>query len=250
MSRIRQTLPSAAIAALAGAVFAGSAAPALACPAFPMLGNVCWIGANYCPQGFIPADGRSLQIKDNEALFSLYGTRYGGDGVNDFGIPNLIGRVPVGVGQGPSPQVVTAVALGQKRGMEVVRLTEAQLPPHTHTATLSDTKGGSVTVTPQLNVVGDNTSATATVPGSGAPAATYIAGSPAAARQLPKMWAASATSPFNAGGFKIALNPANTTAGTIVNQPAGGGGEISILPPQLGLTACVATQGDYPARPD
>lgn len=66
-----------------------AASPALACDNEPYIGTVCTTAASYCPEQYLPADGQLLQIKQNEALFSVIGTRYGGDGRTTFALPDL-----------------------------------------------------------------------------------------------------------------------------------------------------------------
>jgi microcystin-dependent protein len=86
------------------------------------IGEVRLVGFNFCPTQWIPANGQLLNISPNQALFALYGTTYGGDGVRTFGVPNLQGRAPVGVSaQEP---------LGAIFGNSTVTLTTANLPPH------------------------------------------------------------------------------------------------------------------------
>ena len=58
-------------------------------------------GGNFCPRGWAEADGRLLAVTQNDALFSLYGTLYGGDGRTTFGLPDLRGRIPIHAGNGP-----------------------------------------------------------------------------------------------------------------------------------------------------
>ena len=67
----------------------------------PFLGEIRMFGFNFCPRNWAPADGRILQIVDYQALFSLLGTNYGGDGRTTFGLPDLRGRYPMAQGTGP-----------------------------------------------------------------------------------------------------------------------------------------------------
>lgn len=85
----------------------------------------------FAPRGWIVCDGRLLSKPKNEALFALLGTTYGGDGVTNFGIPNLQFRVPMHVGPG--------IALGQLGGETKHQLLIAEMPSHTHTASASNT---------------------------------------------------------------------------------------------------------------
>lgn len=67
----------------------------------PFLGEVKLVGYNFCPRGWAPAEGQLLPISQYTALFSLYGTYYGGDGRTTFGLPDLRGQIPVSTGTAP-----------------------------------------------------------------------------------------------------------------------------------------------------
>lgn len=95
----------------------------------PFIGQICAFGFNYAPRGWAPCDGRLLSIAENNALFALLGTMYGGDGQRTFGLPDLRGRVMLGVGQGRGLSPYTQ---GQMAGDETVTLTANQMPAHTH----------------------------------------------------------------------------------------------------------------------
>ena len=101
-------------AALAGALMAGTAPAAHAGPD-EYLGEIITAGFNFCPRGTLEADGRLLPIMENTALFSLFGTLYGGDGRTTFALPDLRGRTIVGAGQGPG---LTGRQQGQAGGSE------------------------------------------------------------------------------------------------------------------------------------
>ena len=92
----------------------------------PLLGSVCLTAANYCSQGYLPAEGQALRIEDYPAVFSLMGTMYGGDGRTTFNLPDLRGAVPQGTGQRPGMSVVTQGAtgtLGAGRGSSIAAAT-------------------------------------------------------------------------------------------------------------------------------
>jgi microcystin-dependent protein len=95
----------------------------------PFVGEIRMFAGNFAPLGWALCDGQLLAISQNDALFSLLGTIYGGDGRTTFGLPDLRGRVPVHQGTGPG---LTNRRLGEKSGTETVTLTAAQLPSHTH----------------------------------------------------------------------------------------------------------------------
>jgi microcystin-dependent protein len=97
----------------------------------PFIGQLMVVAFNFCPNGWMPANGQTLSIVQNTALFSLLGTTYGGDGRTTFALPDLQGRVPIGQGQGPGLDVYS---MGQSGGAETHALTTNELPGHTHTA--------------------------------------------------------------------------------------------------------------------
>jgi microcystin-dependent protein len=95
----------------------------------PFVGQILIVPFNFAPKGFAFCNGQILLISQNVALFSLLGTTYGGDGRTTFALPDLQGRVPIGMGQGPG---LSTYNLGQKGGEEFVTLTLAQIPSHSH----------------------------------------------------------------------------------------------------------------------
>jgi microcystin-dependent protein len=117
------------------------AAPAHAAPE-PFIGQIVPTTNTYCPRNFVQASGQLLSISSNTALFSLLGTTFGGDGTSTFALPNLDGRMPIGVGQGGG---LPNVELGQVAGSPTIQLTQDNLPAHTHTAKVraSNTAGNS-----------------------------------------------------------------------------------------------------------
>lgn len=104
----------------------------------PYLGEVRLFGGNYAPQDWVICDGRLLSVSQYQALYAVLGTRYGGDGVSTFGVPDLRGRLVVGDGQLTGGQNYT---LGSTGGAEGVALTEANIPAHTHTFTVASSTG-------------------------------------------------------------------------------------------------------------
>jgi microcystin-dependent protein len=101
----------------------------------PYVGEIRLFGGNYAPEDWHLCDGSLLSITQNEALFALIGTTYGGDGQNNFAVPDLRGRVPL--------HLSTALPLGAQTGSETVTLTQQQIPAHTHTANASDQSANS-----------------------------------------------------------------------------------------------------------
>ncbi len=90
----------------------------------PYIGEIRMFAGNFAPAGWIFCEGQTLPISENEALFQLIGTTYGGDGEETFNIPDLRGRLPLHQGNG--------FVLAQAAGVEEVTLTVQQIPVHTH----------------------------------------------------------------------------------------------------------------------
>ena len=100
----------------------------------PFIGQIAIYGFNFPPKNWAFCNGQLLPIAQNQALFSLLGTTYGGNGVTTFALPNLQGRVPVQWGQGPG---LSNYVLGQQAGSTSVTLLSTQMPAHSHTVTAS-----------------------------------------------------------------------------------------------------------------
>lgn len=111
----------------------------------PFIGEIIPVGYNFCPRGWLSADGQLLPIAQNTALFSLYGTQYGGDGRTTFALPNLQGRVSPNRGHGPG---LSSYNNGQVGGSETTTMTVAQMPNHTHDAGIRTLSGGPNTTSP------------------------------------------------------------------------------------------------------
>ncbi len=106
----------------------------------PFVGEIRMFAGNFAPRGWALCDGQLLAVSQNDALFSLLGTIYGGDGRTTFGLPDMRGRIPVHAGTGPG---LTPRRLGEKSGSETHNLTNNQLPGHTHQVQVLDIPGDS-----------------------------------------------------------------------------------------------------------
>lgn len=192
---------------------AGGAALCAASPATAQeyfVGQTIIVGYNFCPVGTLQADGSLQSIATYQTLYSLYGTTYGGDGQQTFGLPDLRGRAPVHVGQGPG---LASYVLGQLGGVDSVTLTVGQIPSHTHLAYSLAVDGGPNSDDPNNAALAD-----------------FDAGQNVYTRN-------------NAPNTPMA-------AGTAVIQPMGDGGSFSNLDPFLTLRFCVVTDGIYPPPPN
>jgi len=173
----------------------------------PFLGMVQYFAFDWAPKGYALANGALLNINSNAALFALFGTFYGGNGTTTFGVPDLRGRSIIGQGQ--------QWTIGEKLGTENATLLTANMPVHTHTAT--------------VKIAANNTNATS---GTAGPT-EYSAKSIALGKNL----------------YSTTPDP-NTFFGalSVVVQPAGLNTPFSTLNPYVALTCCVTTTGIFPSR--
>jgi len=95
----------------------------------PFIGEIRMFAGTFAPRGWAFCDGQLLAISSAEALFSLLGTTYGGDGRTTFGLPDLRGRIPIHKGTGPG---LSPRSLGERGGAEGATVSIAQLPSHSH----------------------------------------------------------------------------------------------------------------------
>ena len=116
----------------------------------PFIGEIRMFGGSFAPAGWAFCDGQLLPISENDALFTLIGTTYGGDGQETFALPNLMSRIPIHEGQGLG---LTNRTMGEAAGVESVTLTTQQTPIHNHQFLASTAAGNDNNVT--NNVIAD-----------------------------------------------------------------------------------------------
>ena len=121
----------------------------------PYVGEIRMFAGNFAPAGWMFCDGQQLPISENETLFQLIGTTYGGDGQETFNLPNLQSRVPVHQGTGPFG---TTYTLAEMAGVESVTLTTQQIRVHTHN--LMSSSDQTNTINAGGNVIGTPLTAT------------------------------------------------------------------------------------------
>ena len=177
----------------------------------PFIGQLALYPYNFVPTGWAQCAGQLLPISFNTALFSLIGTYYGGNGTTTFGLPDLRGRVPQGMGQGRG---LPPYGIGESGGTVGVTLTAAQTPVHSHT-----------------------------FPAIAAAATTNV---PTGAQVAQGGAAGRVPTPINSYAPPSATVP--LAAGQLTTLQ-GGNQPHNNMQPSLVLTWCIATQGIYPQRP-
>jgi microcystin-dependent protein len=252
---------------------------ALACSDSPYIGTICTVAFDFCPTGFVQANGQMLPLNQNQALFSLLGTRYGGDGKTTFGVPDLRGRVVVGVN--PTQQNnLSPFQLAQTRGAESVVLNTSQMASHVHPATFTGSSGSAtasgnvslpvtgnttaaaVTGTVTANVLTGQNSGTGAIAtpnntnntigkaGSTSPYYPYAAGSAVDSPTTVSLTAPSTPVAGTASGPVSLAVTGSTTGGTVTVSPnPAASAAVGLLNPSIALTTCIATMGVYPSRP-
>lgn len=118
----------------------------------PYVGEIRMFAGNFAPAGWLLCEGQLLPISENETLFNLIGTTYGGDGQSTFALPDLRGRIPIHFGQGPG---LSSYTVGTAAGVEEVTLTVNQVTAHSH-APLSSSE--STQTSPQNGLWASSTS--------------------------------------------------------------------------------------------
>lgn len=194
----------------AAASFALTAAAPAQAGTEPFIGEIVAYGTNFCPLGWERADGRLLAIAENDALYALYGTTYGGDGQTTFALPDLRGRAAVGDGTGAG---LSSVVQGQTMGSETFSVTTAAMPSHTHVATMRAVAANGNTNIPTGNSLARDDDAT------------------------------------NNSMYSTIAPANNMNAGDVVVDSNGSGQAVRLTAPALAVTYCVALFGVFPSRP-
>lgn len=138
----------------------------------PYVGQIDMFGGNFAPKGFALCNGQLMSPSQNQALFSLIGTYYGGNGITTFALPNLQSALPIHMGHGPG---LSNYPIGQAAGSISVTLTVGNLPQHNHMLTATKANGNSTTIEPTLipaTASGDSAPLFYANPADGQPALT------------------------------------------------------------------------------
>ena len=239
----------------------------------PFVGQIISVGFQYAPQGWAQCAGQVLPISQQEVLFTLLGTTYGGDGSSTFGIPDLRGRIIVGSGQ--SPSVGLGFEPGDSGGAAAVTLTGSNLPGHVHAATGTVSLGTlaaegnvSIPVSAQLSnqsvTVKGALSATTGPGATDAPTAGCTIGDPSGNAKIYASYnpsTAVSLAEFSSTG-QLTAQGSGTASGSIelpvtgtpttvitVSPNVTANQAVPILPPFLAMLSIIALEGIYPSHP-
>ena len=196
------------------------------------IGQIIMFAGNFAPRDWAFCDGQLLQISENQSLYSILGTTYGGDGRTTFGLPDFRGRVPIGQGQGNG---LTTRRMGEQIGIEDVTLSTAQMPIHSHAAETT-ISGSSVTAKLKASSAEGTTNV---------PLNNYLAKPNNIGLQSINMYDSSADIEMASDAIEIDLSAvtANTTS-----DDTGGNSAHNNIQPSLVMNYIICVNGVYPSR--
>jgi len=198
------------------------------------IGEIRAFSGGYTPEYWLPCYGQSLQIRMYSALYSLLGTKYGGDGINVFQIPNLNGAFVLGAGVDQQTNINHPV--GETTNRVVTTLAEYNMPQHIHTATF---QGASTALKFSLTVTEKY------VTNGSSPGGNILAKSGASTSIAAYTYTTAPTGDARLGG--VTTVGGSYTAGVVSLTPTGGN-KVSVMPPFTAVTYMIATMGLFPAR--
>ena len=196
------------------------------------MGSIMQFGGNFPPKDWAYCYGQSMSIAEFSALYSLLGTFYGGDGRVSFNVPDLRGRTAVGAGSGPG---LTPLPVGYMGGLEFIRLTQAEMPTHTHATSVTPP---TVTATAHAkNGAGDQNDA-----GNG----FWASGSTSSGKTVLNVnngYSSSSDATLAPGAVSVDVQPGGVTVGD-----AGGNQQFPIRSPFTAIHSVICVSGLYPSR--
>jgi len=207
----------------------------------PFMGQIMQVGFNYAPRGWASCNGQILGIAQNNALFALLGTTFGGNGVSTFALPNAAGRGFVGLGQ--STASGQTYVWGQVSGTETETLTIANMPAHNHVATFTGIAGATTATGSIQAVTGVATQTNTPTDGS------LLANCANAGAAQVKIYAPSGTTGTMANLAGVNITGGNfTPQGSVQVGITGSNIPFSIMNPYLAVQTNIALEGVFPSR--
>ncbi|WP_232827745.1 phage tail protein [Marinomonas shanghaiensis] len=236
---------------------------ALACGEDAYIGQICIMAGSYCPRNTVEPMGQLALIGDNQALFALISCTYGGDCRTTMAYPDLRGRAPAGIGQGPG---LTEFSVGAIYGRELITQTIEQMPSHNHEAQFTPsggaTGGGTATGVVSLPVTGSAKIATSDTSASSSqtPSDHAVLGKAAKGLTNVELYSSAGTTadlnigPAGAvtgtasGTISLPVTGGGSSSGTVEIGDTGGGKAMPIMGPRIAMRYCMVTNGIFPPR--
>lgn len=201
----------------------------------PFIGQIQMFGFNFAPRDWALCQGQLIAISQNQALFALLGTTYGGNGQSTFALPDLTSRTPVGQSAGHTPPGLTPFQIGQQGGAQEHTLTTPELAPHSHQADFSPSADG-------VKVKATNEEGDSKTPTEGA----YLSETKATGGPQDSPENIYKSDPDD--GSLVSLGGVSGGGGSVQVESTGGGQPFSIQNPFLAVNFSIALQGIFPPR--
>lgn len=231
----------------------------------PMLGMIFMVPWNWAPNGYQLCQGQTINLQQYEALYSLMGTVFGGNGTTTFMLPNLQGRAPVGTGRSPAGTFYTLAAFG---GAELTTLSVNNMPVHNHAASFTPVLGQQIVTIPgttgnlgvNVTVSATSNAGTKATPQTGFNQLGQVSTATGAASPSALLYAAPGGTEVPLAGVTAGTtgNPSTSastvtinavTNGSVAVGQTGASSPFSTMQPFLAMSFVIAMNGLYPDRP-
>jgi microcystin-dependent protein len=205
----------------------------------PTMSEIRLFAGNFAPVSWAFCNGQSIAISNNEALFALLGTTFGGDGQQTFNLPDLRGRVAIGTGTAPGLPTVT---LGDITGVESYSLTNSTMAAHNHVVTGAGTvpMTGTITASIAVNLTSDSSTPKNNFLGSD--------GSGAGAYDTTSSSTGTTVDTLNTNAVSVNTSGLSVSTGSIQVGIIGNGIPVENRQPYLGLNYIICVEGIFPSR--
>ena len=262
---MKKTSKLLSLSSISAAVMVGTFATmpqmAFACGEDAYIGQICIMAGSFCPINTVEPMGQIVSVNENQALFSLIGCTYGGDCRTSMAYPDLRGRAPAGLGQGPG---LTNISVGVRYGQESIVQTIDQMPSHNHEAEFKPnggaTGGGTATGTVNLSVTGSAKIASSVAASASNKPSDHAVLGPATLLTANMYSAAGTTADLNigpagavtgtaSGTISLPVTGGGSSGGTVEVGETGGHKAMVIVGPRIAMRYCMVTNGLYPPRP-
>lgn len=189
------------------------------------IGEIRGFAGNFAPRNWAICSGQLMSIGQNQALYTILGTTYGGDGIASFALPDLRGRIPISAGRGPG---LSNRILGQRSGQEYALIDTLSMPAHTHSSTFVQGTGNV-----DIAVVNDTAN-------TDSPAGAHLA--------IPEIGGSNMLYSDGFPGTSLGTGSTAQIAGRIQNSPTGGSQEHYNMQPYLTINWIICLFGNFPSR--
>lgn len=211
------------------------------------LGGIILFGGNFSPKDWAFCAGQLIPISQNQALYAILGTTWGGDGRTNFAVPDMRSRVPIGVGRGIG---LTEVQEGRAGGNETYTLKVAQMPTHSHNATFNPVTSTGTGITAAVTVNAKTGIGNQNDAGAGYWATGQVKAGKSAIYPVESGYSSTTDTTMAADAVSVTVSGGGggITGGTVTIDTTGGNAAFSLMQPSLGIQFLMCMQGTFPSR--